>query len=197
MNPPTTPTKKGEGINRLVRSLNTSWRLRLPDRTAPISPSKVVNPDSRGEKIYRLICFLYFQRHEALMWACERFESHAQQQSTQWVYKPGAETDTLPSRQPSDSLLRPGPYIRVNGVYEPDVNALEETLLRFLNEAKDFQPSPIRRDSIPRSGLSLFPCYLTASNLTTKHRHRDTPGASPTVRGTTCTWPLALRLLSR
>ena len=162
MNYPKTPTKKGEEINRLVQSLNNKWGLRLPDKTIPFSPSKVANPDGTGEKIYGLIRFLYFQRHEDLQRACEQFEKHARQQAVQWVHKPQADTDTLPSRKLSDSVLRRGSYPRVNGVdgVSEAVVSLEEVLLRFLAEARDAQPSPTHSFSATRNGLS---CPLMCS----------------------------------
>jgi len=156
MNPPTTPTKKGEEVNRLLQSLNTRWGLRLPVRNTPYSPSKTVNPEGRSERIYQKIRFLYFKNEDALQWARTQFEDHAQQQQpSKWIFKPLGDTDTLPVRRPSDSLLHRDSYARFN-VSEATLDSLEETLLHFLDKAIDTMSSPTRAHSVSRSGLS-FP----------------------------------------
>ncbi|MCJ1246805.1 hypothetical protein MMC30_004014 [Trapelia coarctata] len=179
MEPPKTPSKKkGVEINRLVRSLNQEWGLRLPDRTTPFSPSQIVNPDAIGERIYRLICFLYFQRHEDLQQACKRFEEHAQQQAVEWVHKPLGDTDTLPSRKSSGPLFRRGSHSRVNGASGTAVVALEETLFRFLNEAKEAQPSPTPTKVLSPLSMSDLPSRTPQSTHVSDHfsvRGRSSP----------------------
>lgn len=159
MNPPTTPTKKGEGVNRLLRTLNTRWGLRLPVKDMPYSPSKVLDPEARGERIYQKIRFLYFKNEDALQWARKQFEDHAQQQPpSNWIFKPLGDPDTLPVRRPSGSLLRRDLSTRFN-VSEAAHDSLEETLLRFLDKAIETMSSPTRAHSVSRSGLS-YPPYV-------------------------------------
>ncbi|MCJ1473561.1 hypothetical protein MMC13_002212 [Lambiella insularis] len=134
MSLPTTPSKKGEEINRIVWDLNSKWGLELPIRSAPQSPSKIPNPHGRAEKICNRIRFLFFRDNEALQTACKRFDHHAKQISAQWIYKPRADTDTLPSRATGSSLQNES-WLKRNDVDENTRNALEETLLRFLTEA--------------------------------------------------------------
>jgi hypothetical protein len=135
--PPETPTKKGQEINQLICKLNLKWGLRLLIKVDKESPSEVVAPESRAEKIYRKVQYLFFQRKEALNWACQRFEEHAAQQRSEWVSKPLAATDTLPRRPSGDSLLRKGIGLQGQRLPKSKVEALEGTLLRFLIEAAD------------------------------------------------------------
>ena len=155
MSVPTTPTKQGEDINRLLRSLNTEWGLRLPVRDKPISPSKIPRRDRRGERIYQKIRYLSFKNPEALQVACAQFETHAKQQESLWVYKPHAETDILPSRPAAEFLLRKKAYSRFNEVSEVDRDALEETLLRFLDEAVKGRSLFTSRRLEPNDGMSV------------------------------------------
>jgi len=173
MEPPTTPSKKdGEGVSRLIRSLNMKWGLGLPVKDMPYSPSKVIHPERRGERIYQRIRFLYFRRPEALELARKRFEEHAQQNSVNWVYKPLAETDTIPSRNRPDFQLRKDSYPAVNCVPEAAAVALEETLFRFLDEATGSPSSPTRRHSVSRYGL-FFPPNVTSIPPFLRIRHRQ------------------------
>ncbi|MCJ1394492.1 hypothetical protein MMC18_007370 [Xylographa bjoerkii] len=143
MNNPTTPSKKGEDIDKIVFALNTRWSLDLPLRSAPQSPEKIVNPESRGEKIFSAIKLLFFKDNEALQYAVSRFEDHARQHHSarqnhsNWVYKPMGETDTLPSRPAIDSYLSSRSWLKTTSIVdESTVRLLQETLLRFLTDAK-------------------------------------------------------------
>ncbi|MCJ1285441.1 hypothetical protein MMC26_004781 [Xylographa opegraphella] len=162
---PVTPSRKGEEINKYVFALNTKWNLNLPIKSAPQSPSKVLSPDSPEEQIFLVIKLLYFQDIEALHHACKRFEDYATQHLSDWVYKPNGERDTLPSRTTGNSWLKTR-----STANESTVHILQETLLRFLNEAKmcwirkksvaraavvDELPLRSKFDALPFSGLPL------------------------------------------
>ena len=154
MSVPTTPTKQGQDINRLLRSLNTEYGLTLPVRDAPISPSKIPRHDRRDERIYQKIRYLSFKDPQALQLACSHFKIHAKQQESLWVYKPHAETDTLPSQPSAGFLSHNGAYPKLNDVYKVDTGALEETLLRFLDEAVDGRSLLASRRSESNAGRS-------------------------------------------
>ena len=158
MSVPTTPTKQGQDINRLLRSLNTEWGLRLPVRDTPISPSKIPGHDRRGERIYQKIRYLSFKDPKALQIVCANFEAHAKQQESLWVYKPHAETDTLPSQPAAACLLRKRAGSKLNEVYEVDRVALEETLLRFLDEAVNGRSLFTGRRSDTNAGMCVNLC---------------------------------------
>ncbi|MCJ1401803.1 hypothetical protein MMC11_005020 [Xylographa trunciseda] len=137
MSNPVTPSRRGEEINNIVFALNTKWNLNLPLRSAPQSPSKVLSPESPEEQIFHTIKLLFFQDIEALHYACKRFEDHARQYPSEWVYKPNGETDTLPSRPSANSYLKGNSWLKTRStVNESAVQMLQETLLRFLTEAK-------------------------------------------------------------
>lgn len=163
MSVPTTPSKKGEEINRIVWDLNSRWGLELPVRSAPQSPSKILNREGTGERIYRSVCFLFFRNNEGLQRALSQFEKHAWQHSTQWVYKPLAESDTLPSHA-TGSLSSNHTWLKRNEVDGTKTRALEETLLRFLTEAAE--PLRNQRTSRPTATLGLSSGSLSFSDLT-------------------------------
>ena len=137
MSNPTTPSRKGEDINRIVSALNTKWNLNLPIKSAPQSPSQVLRPESQSEQIFLAIKLLFFQDNEALHHVCQQFEEHARQHLSEWVYKSKAETDTLPSRPTVGSHMSGNSWLKTRSVVdESTVHMLQETLLRFLTDAK-------------------------------------------------------------
>ena len=97
MFPPRTPTKAikaDDEINARIQSLSASWSLQLPIRDASWSPSR--NPVNSEEKqIYERVRWLYFKDEQALNYAIREFERYA---SSNWVAKPLADPDVLPSR---------------------------------------------------------------------------------------------------
>ncbi|KAL8793338.1 MAG: hypothetical protein Q9195_004115 [Heterodermia aff. obscurata] len=94
---PTTPTKASKAdneINALIQNLSASWDLDLPVRDASWSPSR--NTANPGEKdIYQRVKYLYWKDKPALNSAVAEFERRA---NSNWVRKPHADADVLPSR---------------------------------------------------------------------------------------------------
>jgi hypothetical protein len=134
--PLVTPKKTGHvEINELICNLNDTWGLRIRVRIDKESPSQVVAPGSTRERIYGKIRFLYYQGRGELEKACQLFEDHAAQQWSEWVPKPCADLDTFPRRPLGDSLLRRDVSAQVPRIPSAKVEALEATLLQFLEEA--------------------------------------------------------------
>ena len=97
MNTPRTPTKGSKAddeINALIQNISLSWNLQLPVRDASWSPSRsAVNPVEND--IYQRVKYLYWKDKPALDRAVAEFERRA---PTNWVPKPRADPDVLPSR---------------------------------------------------------------------------------------------------
>ena len=140
MEAPQTPTKtRNDGINSLAKTLCTKWGLKLPIRDTPWSPSKIPHPDAIEEKVLGRIRFLYFKDRDALINAIEEFEEHAPYIYSEWMFKPRAELDVLPSLAPSESALRTESALRRDDVTRSErVTAeLAENLLECLDQAAE------------------------------------------------------------
>lgn len=159
---PTTPQKKGDEINEIIRGLNARWALNIPIWDALRSPSKVTQPDCTEERILNTIRYLYWKHRSSMQRALDQFETHALYICSEWKFKPQADTNTLPLRAPSDSSLRWDSFLKRNELPDSAVHTLKEALLRFLLEVKDSPSGCITTDSEHKSGLSLFP-YLCRS----------------------------------
>ena len=154
---PSTPTKKGDGINQIVRRLNAQWGLNLSVRESLWSPSKVPNPDSKEERIFRLIRFLYFKHFASLQDAIRKFELHASRQtSSKWVFKPGADPDTLSLRAAQGSPSGPNGSVKQTHLSGSVIDALKDTLLHLLSEARDYPLEDTTETLTHRLGLFLF-----------------------------------------
>ena len=137
MSAPITPRKrrKGEEINEIARDLNSKWGLGLPIREGEMSPSKVANRGGKASQVYQRIRLLYFKDEAALRRIVEDFENfRAPYIRSQWVYKPGAETDTLPANDQGISLLRRQSANSI-GLDDEKVTRLLDTLLLLLPES--------------------------------------------------------------
>ena len=97
MFPPRTPTKGSKAddeINAVIQTLSAKWGLQLPVRDALWSPSRsTVNPGENN--VYQRVKYLYWKDKKALDCAVAEFERRAK---TNWVPKPHADPDVLPSR---------------------------------------------------------------------------------------------------
>ena len=153
---PTTPQKKGDEIDEIVRGLNARWALNIPTWDVLRSPSKVPQPDGIEDRILNTIRFLYWKHRSPMQHALEQFEKHALYISSEWKFKPRADTNTLPLRAPSDSSLRQHSFLKRNELPESAVHTLKEALLRFLLEAKDNPSAHITTDSEYKPGLLIF-----------------------------------------
>lgn len=152
---PTTPQKKGDGINEIVRGLNARWALNLPTWDTLRSPSKVPKPDSIEETILNTIRFLYWQHRGPMQHALEKFETHAPFICSEWKFKPRADINTLPSREPADSSLRRESFLRRNELPDNAMCALKEALLGFLLKAKGTPSVHTPPDLERKPGLSI------------------------------------------
>ena len=157
---PTTPQKKGDEINEIVVGLNARWDLNIPVWDALRSPAKAAKPDGTEDRILNTIRFLYWKNRSSMQQAVEKFEEHALYISSEWKFKPRAETNTLPLRRPSDSSLRRESFLRRNELSDSAIHTLKETLLRFLLEAKDNPTVHVTTDSEHKSGSSLLPLSM-------------------------------------
>ena len=136
---PTTPTKKGDGINQIARALNAKWRLDLAVRDSLWSPSRVSSPGLKEEQIFQLLRYLYFKHLVSLQDALRKFDVYASKYtSSKWVFKPWADPDTLPSRACSASPSRRDFSSRQPYLSENVTDALKDTLIHLLSEARDY-----------------------------------------------------------
>ena len=148
MSNPTTPSKKGEEINEIVRDLNSRWSLHLPIKNELWSPSSVAKRNATEERIFEIIRFLYWKSHESLLLVLDKFEEHAKYTASQWRFKPRADVETLPARRPSESQLRRDSFLYRQDVPPPAQLALTQALLRFLEEVKrDISPDKLSKQS--------------------------------------------------
>ena len=146
MSHPTTPSKKGEEINEVVRELNSRWSLHIPVKSELWSPSKVLNRNAMEEKIFSTIRFLYWKSLPSLQLALDKFNEHAKYAASQWRFKPRADIETLPARHPSESQLRRDSFQYGQDVPPSEQIELKKALLRFLEEMKsDLSPEKLSR----------------------------------------------------
>ncbi|KAL9104810.1 MAG: hypothetical protein Q9187_008858, partial [Circinaria calcarea] len=153
---PTTPQKRGDGINEIVGGLNARWALDIPIWDGLRSPSKVPKPDSPEETILNTIRFLYWQHRGPMQHALDEFESHAPFICSEWKFKPRADTNTLPTRAPADSSLRRESFLSRNELPDNAIRALKEALLGCLLKAKDHPSVHIPPDLERKPGSSSF-----------------------------------------
>ena len=140
MEAPRTPTRtRDDGINNIAKTLCVKFGLKLPIRDTPWSPSKIPHPGAVEEKVLRLIRFLFFKDRDKLNKAIAQFEEHAPFIYSEWMFKPQAEPDVLPSLAPSESALRRGASLRRHDgtVSERMTAALAENLLHCLDGAAE------------------------------------------------------------
>ena len=140
MQQPETPTKRlaADKFVKTVDYLCTRWGLSLPRRDALSSPSKVLREDSVEEQVIARIKFLSFKDEAALDSAVEAFERNAGLICQGWKWKPDADHDLLPRRDPTTSAwLASGSFIR-RSVTDPVVmTELMESLLHVVKEAAE------------------------------------------------------------
>ena len=109
MPPPITPSKADDGIERIKRDLEAKWGFRFPQRDITWSPSKA-DPRASADRAQTALQYLYWRSgtdKAALHSALAEFDHHAQTIKSQWVFKPKAESNVLPtSRNPSNFLSR-------------------------------------------------------------------------------------------
>lgn len=138
MENPLTPESVRDPIEDLVQSLSVQWNLRLPPRRRLLSPSK---RDSTAieERIYRYVHFLYYSKAptkgEAFHYALSQFEQEAPVISTQWRFKPRAETGVVATSKgsgPSRDFL-----LRREDLGEDASNALVQRLINILLEVAE------------------------------------------------------------
>ena len=135
MPPPNTPTKAikaGNDINSLIQTISGEWSLHLPVRDAQWSPSKNSNKSIENQ-IYAAVQYLYFKDEEALEYAVAEFKDHARKN---WVPKPRAEPDVLPSRGLPAST-RQETFLRTRDISDTKAAELREALLDVLKSVAE------------------------------------------------------------
>ena len=138
MFPPSTPTKGSKAhdeINALIQNVSASWNLQLPVRDASWSPSR--NTANPGEKdmmdIYRRVKYLYWTDPKALNCAMTEFERRAR---SNWVPKPHADPDVLPSRSIRPST-RNDTFLKRRSIGDKEAAELRTVLVDVLKFVTD------------------------------------------------------------
>ena len=132
---PHTPTKAinaDQDINSRIQDLSIPWNLQLPVRDASWSPSR--NPVNSEEKqIYERVRWLYFKNPRALDYAIAEFERRAR---TNWISKPHADPDVLPTRSIRPSTSQ-NTFLKRRSISEEDGAELRRVLLDILKNITD------------------------------------------------------------
>ena len=127
---PSTPTKGSwadDGINTLIQKVSASWNLQLPVRDASWSPSR--NTGNSGENdIYQRVKYLWWKDKDALNCAVAEFERRA---SSNWVSKPHADPDVLPSRSVRPST-RHDTFLKKRSISDKEAAELRNVLVDVL-----------------------------------------------------------------
>lgn len=138
MFPPRTPTKGSKAddeINTLIQNLSASWNLQLPVRDASWSPSRsTVNPGEND--IYQRVKYLYWKDKQALDRAVAEFERRAR---TNWVPKPRADPDVLPSRSIRPST-RHDTFLKKQCISDKEAAELRNVLVDVLKTVTEKVP---------------------------------------------------------
>ena len=134
MNPPVTPTKAGNDINSIVKTLSGKWNLQITLRDSLWSPSKNTSKSTESQ-IYSAVQYLYWRKGKtegALAHAIAQFEDLARKS---WVPKPRAEPDLLPR---SDRLnTHHHPFLKTLGSSDEQTEHLQGILLGVLKTVVD------------------------------------------------------------
>ena len=129
---PTKAIKADEDINSRIQNLSIPWNLQLPVRDASWSPS--TNPVNSEEKqIYERVRWLYFKKEPALAYAIAEFEKQAR---SNWISKPHADPDVLPTRNIRPST-RQNTFLKRRNISEEDGAELRRVLLDILKNVTD------------------------------------------------------------
>ncbi|KAG8529683.1 uncharacterized protein KY384_005164 [Bacidia gigantensis] len=134
-----TPLKEDDGITRLKQSLSARWGMRFAARDNSWSPSKR-DPTSLDDKIHGCIQYLFWRKGNeaaALDYALAQFERHAPAIVADWVFKPRAEADVIPTRSSKDSSVNREFLKRRNELTDDNNQTLKQCLLQKLNEVAD------------------------------------------------------------
>lgn len=104
---PLTPRKEdcNRELNALLRSIAERWKIDLPIREEPYSPSKSTTNSFAGERCFKIIRFLFFKARHALDGAINAFEVRAREVAPGWALKPLQDVGTLPGRQPPQAFV--------------------------------------------------------------------------------------------
>ena len=129
---PSTPTrgsKADDEINTVIQGLSAKWGLQLPVRDALWSPSKsTVNAGENN--VYQRVKYLYWKDKRALNCAVAEFERRARTNSN-WVPKPHADPDVLPSRSIRPST-RHDTFLKKRSFSDKEAAALTNVLVDVL-----------------------------------------------------------------
>ena len=106
MPPPITPSKADDEIERIKRDLEAKLGFTFPPRDQTWSPQKA-DPKSSADRAQTALQYLYYRDKAALYSALADFDHHAQAIKSQWVFKPKADSNVLPTnRHPSNFLSK-------------------------------------------------------------------------------------------
>ena len=134
---PSTPSSKtNEEFNRLIYDLEQRWSLQLPVQDLTWSPAKNSN-GPHDQQILSCIRFLFYKDRAALDISLGQFERHAGALHTNWLFKPQAEPDVLPSRTRYQSTRKEEALIAEVAASEQRSDELKECLLGNLKPVCD------------------------------------------------------------
>lgn len=188
MFPPRTPTKAikaDQDINSLIQALSIKWNLQLPVRDASWSPSR--NPVNSEEKqIYERVRWLYFKKKQALDYVLAEYEKQAE---TNWILKPQADPDVLPTRSIRPST-RQNTFLKKRNISEEDGAQLRKLLFDILRNVTDKVKSgvPYEGENVSRETKSLFPVHKA-------QKADEVFPVQPNKQGTSKEQPTSLRML--
>ncbi len=152
---PRTPVNVPDELNKITTSLAVKWNIRFPSRDVNWSPSQVKNPNAPGEQALNRMNFLNFRRKEALKYAVENFERHAEVHCSQRIPKPDTDRDVLPHRVYQEPSYRTPFLKRQPEVKDATAVELITILLRILDRVADcVKRNEDHRCLAPLAGLS-------------------------------------------
>ena len=105
---PRTPSKVNDGLESRKKSLEALWGLHFKPRNSSWSPSKR-DLGLLEDRVDGLMQYLFWCKGTsagALDYAISQFEEQAPSILSRWIFKPGAESDVVLYRPPSESRLR-------------------------------------------------------------------------------------------
>lgn len=88
------PVKKVDGLGRIIWKLNTEYSFAL----APPSQRAQFVSRNVNEAVSSQIRFLFYKHKEKLDSTLDEFSKRASVIRTEWVFKPRADSDTIPQR---------------------------------------------------------------------------------------------------
>ncbi|KAI3392738.1 hypothetical protein diail_5252 [Diaporthe ilicicola] len=153
------PRHPREDLHRFVNGLNVKYSLGVPIPDPGISPSKRKEQQTPATRLYtRLEVHFYQGGLETLQQLTNQFDAEARQSWSQWVKKPGADPDTIPT--PGASPLASNQLQR---------EALQSIFLKVLDRSQ-----PKRAFSRTQSGPASFSMEKFSSASSKRAAEADT-----------------------